>query len=1282
MATSNQRDIELRIAATTSGSEQVKKLTEQLEALAKEGGAAAPEFERLANEVRKIGEQGDAVQALDRLEQTIQQTSQALGEANARVNALGTSFSDQRAKVEALGDAFVQAQTQVRATEAEIRQIEAAQRSLRAETDRSEKATVGYKDRARELATQLATLRNTLAEQKSAARDASDAYETQNKALKTLASANTAAARSVTKLSNTLTEQQSAATAATKALTDLGVETTDAASAIDRVESALAGTQNEFRELNAAQAEGRRFVEQLANAQQLLNAELQLERDILQGAIATQERAAAAERQLAESKRQAAAAAQAHEQALREEAAAAAAALNDTFATTGTRSAQVIQAEIDGIVKALVRLRNDARVSGADFDRAFAGAQVRVQALERELRGIPNAMDRASGSAALLRQSLSQVTAAFGLFEIGRGFITANTQLETMRRSLSLILGSTDAAARQIQFLKDTADRAGLSYGALAQDFINFSAAAQTSGVAIEQQREVFTAVANAAGQLGLSTDRVGLILQALAQTASKGKVSLEELQGQLGESLPGALSIVANGLGVTKAQLLELVKAGIDVDKFFEAFVKGSKQAFGDGTGQVDSFAAAWNRLKNTLSDTATFFGNQGGVLTALTTVIEQTAAAVRGLGGAFELTGKIIGITAGAIANFDLTRPIESMRQWRDSITEAADEIQARLDKANGKINESANQAVAAQNSVSAATQEAAVSFQASTAAEIAAASAADQNTSAHTALAGATTAAGQAAVVAANGWAQLQLAYQGALKDAEAQITAAEKLAQAKKLEGDARIALIQISGNEANAVQARADAARQEADALDYVSQKRQAELDLIIRHRDELAQELALRGDPSGARKKEIEEIERVITARTAEVEKATAAAQASQIDATAKQVAAQTYRDNSQALDTLRAAYERAREALAAMQSAQERGLATAEQVREAQTRLATAEALYKDAVKDSAEALDRKVRAIQGSLSVTEAQINLDREKINTEIAWARETGNSYLVLERSIALKQLDIKLAEAKVAALRAEAQAMREEALAARQALDANDPLLKQKQAEIDLRLKNAQIKELEAAKTQEQIKQINAEIDAMRIRGVESTNTANKYVSDRGREAKAMEEVAAATEKAAAAERKRRNVDEKGFSKDSTGTQTVNAEMPTWLSIFNQAKSRGLSEDQARRVANEFADGNGNIPYFDNPGQKKYDPQGGGTLQYAVDRAVERYIRNSGSGGVSNSGLAGQQGASTPGAINAGNYSVTIKLGGSSKTVNTASQADAQTLVDTMKQLGDAANRSS
>ena len=91
-------------------------------------------------------------------------------------------------------------------------------------------------------------------------------------------------------------------------------------------------------------------------------------------------------------------------------------------------------------------------------------------------------------------------------------------------------------------------------------------------------------------------------------------------------------------------------------------------------------------------------------------------------------------------------------------------------------------------------------------------------------------------------------------------------------------------------------------------------------------------------------------------------------------------------------------------------------------------------------------------------------------------------------------------------------------------------------------------------------------------------------------------------------------------DGQGFAADAKGNRIVaGGDLTTLTGITNFLKQAGLDEDKAKEVATEFSDGKGNIPYFSNPGQKKY---GGdfSTISDALLKAAERTTFGLGSSG--------------------------------------------------------------
>ncbi|MGX7703807.1 phage major capsid protein [Methylobacterium sp. Gmos1] len=133
-----------------------------------------------------------------------------------------------------------------------------------------------------------------------------------------------------------------------------------------------------------------------------------------------------------------------------------------------------------------------------------------------------------------------------------------------------------------------------------------------------------------AATAMHLPSENVALVFKALEQMAAKGTVQMEELKGQLGESLPGAFEIAAKAMGVTTAELGELMQKGqVMSGDFLPKFAAAVRQEFGASLEDATQSAqAAFNRLENALFDLKARFAS-AGILDAVTDgVVELTAA------------------------------------------------------------------------------------------------------------------------------------------------------------------------------------------------------------------------------------------------------------------------------------------------------------------------------------------------------------------------------------------------------------------------------------------------------------------------------------------------------------------------------------------------------------------------------------------------------------------------------------------------------------------------------
>lgn len=1390
MATSNSRDVELRIAATTSGEEQIRELSRQISTLAKEGGAAAPEYQKLAAELDKIAAQTATVDTLGKIETQLVDTGNQLNQAREKLDKLNKAFNEQRQTADDFKTAQTKAAAGVEVLQTQLRSAENALRTFRAAQDESSKGNDEAKAKLVELRTAVAGLKNELADQKALVATKSETREIE-KSLRDAAKAYDAATGQVRALEGQLGSQRKAAADAGAALTSLGIASDDLGAAQQQVQQNLidanrqiaaqqayyrdlraelertAAQEKEWAELNAF--EGKRqeavklqqaseyvrfWTESLAKAEAAEKdfAELQALEKKRQEAVKLQQAAEyvqfwtlaladaeAKERSLAdvkafeekrqdalklqqaaeyvnfwnkalaeaeqrerdiaelaafEKKRQDAVKllqaaeyvrfwtdslekAEAAEKRVADEAKSSAAALENAWAKTGVRSGQAIRAEIEQIVAALARLRSDSTITGDDFNRAFAAAEVQVKKLQNELNATPEALRRTGQGVNYVKDAFRQFAAVYGAFEIGKAFFDANVQIETLRRSLTLITGSSQGAARQIELLKEAANRSGVSVGAITDSFVKFQASLNGAKIPLETTEGLFRAVVNASGQLGLSSQKTSLILDALAQTANKGVVSMEELRQQLGDSLPGALDLTAKGLGISTAELVKLTENGkLLAADFLPALKKALVDTFGDGQKDIEGLGASFARLQNLATEFAQAIGDSG-VGTGL-------IATFKGLGIVVGVVG--LGINTVLETAFTLVRQLATgiaaivsgdFKNLSSELERIAEESVTR----QAKVVQSYRAFIGVTDEVSTA--------QTNVAAKLTAAGEAASGTAGNTdKLTASVAAAAKAAELAQPEWVKLTVEFQKATEALAAQVKLSTVYAEGVKIEGEARRQLAEIAGNEALKLQAAAESRAADADALKRTAGLRDAEVNLLKSERDQLEQLRARLGDVSGARQEAIDKLTKEIDLKTAEAKKATEAADATRLEALARQVTLKAYQDNSGALAQLADAYTAAKSAADAATAGERAGTVTKADLKVANERLAVSEALYRDAVSDTNRNVEVNNQLNQAKLGLTQGKLNLERASLESEIAVAKSLGNTAIVLENTIRLKEIDIKLIEAKNVALKAEAAATIAAANAERESLIVSGNMTAAKQAEIEARLLAAKTKLLEVDRNSVLIKGIEREIDLLRIRGLESNNTANGYVSDRNREVDSLEAVARAAERAAEAERKRRNVDKEGFSTGADG-QRINALGNTYQSVFNSARSQGATDEQARFIANRFFPEGRGAPSGSaiNESNSSGGFSNGGDLSTAILSEITKLTR---------AGLLGktaeqlnserrqqqpQQQQQQPQPAIGAAYTVNVNLGNNRTSIRTASQADAQALTNLLQTIGQAAGRS-
>lgn len=351
----------------------------------------------------------------------------------------------------------------------------------------------------------------------------------------------------------------------------------------------------------------------------------------------------------------------------------------------------------DKAAQKLGKLQAEAQLMNAAFDRIKAEKLRQVQAAAQEASTVIGrlglafkamgqqqeqaakaATTHASAVGGLTRDILffRRAIIGLGIAALSTGVLDVAKAFDRARQSISAVFGEANAAA-EFEFIRIQAERLGVSVTELATQYAKFSSAAKSLGLSQEIIRDNFLAVAEAGGKLSLASTEIEGALTAIQQIASKGRLSMEELRQQLGDRLPGAISIAAKGLGLTEARLFALVEQGkITSQMFLNTFPAALRASFGtDSNTRIETTTAILQRFKNGLAE-LTDTALRAGVLDAFTDTVKALTNAFRdprvveglkdmskALGNLINLARENIGVLSKLLAGFLALRVVGTL-------------------------------------------------------------------------------------------------------------------------------------------------------------------------------------------------------------------------------------------------------------------------------------------------------------------------------------------------------------------------------------------------------------------------------------------------------------------------------------------------------------------------------------------------------------------------------------------------------------------------------------------
>ena len=242
-----------------------------------------------------------------------------------------------------------------------------------------------------------------------------------------------------------------------------------------------------------------------------------------------------------------------------------------------------------------------------------------------------------------------------------------SAQIQRLEIALKGVTGTQSRFNKAQKIISDTSQRLNVPIAAATKQFTQLSASVIGAGGTLDDAKLVFNGVTEAIKATGGGADDVQSAIRAMSQIFGKGKVSAEELQGQLGERLAGAVVKFAEASGRTLQELQKDLRDGtVGLDSVMKFVVKLSKDHKNAAEAMAASSVEAGLRMQVALEalqkEVGDIFVPVGAFFQNLISEIAKLITRILKLRDAFNLLGKLRGAAGLEKELADIDKQLDS--------------------------------------------------------------------------------------------------------------------------------------------------------------------------------------------------------------------------------------------------------------------------------------------------------------------------------------------------------------------------------------------------------------------------------------------------------------------------------------------------------------------------------------------------------------------------------------------------------------------------------------------
>jgi len=242
---------------------------------------------------------------------------------------------------------------------------------------------------------------------------------------------------------------------------------------------------------------------------------------------------------------------------------------------------------------------------GAGGRAALGGAVGRFLPPSAQIGGIAGFADSGMKGAVKGAGIGLAVDAVAGGVQFAKSAAQQASQVQKLEIALRGAVKTEADFQKGLQIIANTSKRLNVPIAASTKQFTTLAASVVGAGGSIEDAQVVFEGVSNSIKATGGNAEDVQSAIRAMSQIFGKGKVSAEELQGQLGERLAGAVVKFAEANGSSLQKLQKDLRDGtVGLNQVIQ-FAKKLNIDFAETAEKVaNSSADAGQRLQTQLNN------------------------------------------------------------------------------------------------------------------------------------------------------------------------------------------------------------------------------------------------------------------------------------------------------------------------------------------------------------------------------------------------------------------------------------------------------------------------------------------------------------------------------------------------------------------------------------------------------------------------------------------------------------------------------------------------------